>query len=57
MIWVFFSRYYVIYRLPKLKFLDSTAVQEIERKEARRAGAFMRVVSTDKVKLMVVMKY
>jgi len=43
-------RYYVIYRLPKLKFLDSTAVQESERKEAKRAGAFMRVVSTEKGK-------
>ena len=44
-----FFRYYVIHRLPNLKFLDSTAVRDDERKEAKRAGAFMKVVSNDKV--------
>ena len=37
-------RYYVIYRLPKLKFLDSNLVTAKERQEAQRVGQFMRVV-------------
>lgn len=36
-------RYYVIHKLPNLKFLDSRAVSSVERAEARRVGAFMRV--------------
>ncbi|KAH7949299.1 hypothetical protein HPB49_007458 [Dermacentor silvarum] len=36
-------RYYVIYKLRQLKFLDSRAVTSAERAEARRVGAFMRV--------------
>ena len=35
----------MIYKLPKLKFLDSRSVKEDERKEAERVGAFMKVVS------------
>jgi len=37
-------RYYVLYRLPSLKFLDSTPVTEPERKEAKRIGQYMVVV-------------
>ncbi|XP_044742771.1 leucine-rich melanocyte differentiation-associated protein-like isoform X2 [Chrysoperla carnea] len=37
-------RYYVLYKLPKLKFLDSTKVTEEERLEALRRGKFMKVV-------------
>lgn len=36
-------RYYVIYKLRNLKFLDSRAVTRSERRESRRVGAFMRV--------------
>ena len=37
-------RYFVLHRLPNLTFLDSTNVTSNERKEAKRVGAFMRVV-------------
>ncbi|CAH1992653.1 unnamed protein product [Acanthoscelides obtectus] len=37
-------RYYVLYHLPNLKFLDSTKVREVERSEARRRGKFMNVI-------------
>ena len=37
-------RYYVLHRLPNLKFLDSTAVKLWEKKEAARRGAFLKVV-------------
>ncbi|VEN55755.1 unnamed protein product [Callosobruchus maculatus] len=37
-------RYYVLYHLPNLKFLDSTKVRELERSEARRRGKFMNVI-------------
>ncbi|GJQ81650.1 hypothetical protein Trydic_g8528 [Trypoxylus dichotomus] len=37
-------RYYVLYHLPKLKFLDSTRVLESERVEAKRRGQLMKVV-------------
>ncbi|KJE89301.1 leucine-rich repeat-containing protein C10 [Capsaspora owczarzaki ATCC 30864] len=37
-------RYYVLYKLPNLKFLDSRTVTAAERAEAKRVGAFMRVV-------------
>ncbi|CAI8021781.1 Leucine-rich melanocyte differentiation-associated protein [Geodia barretti] len=37
-------RYFVIHKLPGLTFLDSRAVSGGERKEAKRVGAFMRVV-------------
>eukprot|EP01091_Cochliopodium_minus_P002772 TRINITY_DN12628_c0_g1_i1.p1 TRINITY_DN12628_c0_g1~~TRINITY_DN12628_c0_g1_i1.p1 ORF type:complete len:231 (+),score=72.64 TRINITY_DN12628_c0_g1_i1:44-736(+) len=36
-------RYYVLYHIPKLKFLDSSPVNEEEKKEAMRVGAFMKV--------------
>ena len=36
-------RYYVLYHLQKLKFLDSSPVTEEEKKEALRVGAFMKV--------------
>jgi len=32
---------------PNLKFLDSTPVTSVERKEAKRIGAFTKVVSAD----------
>ncbi|XP_044756188.1 leucine-rich melanocyte differentiation-associated protein-like isoform X2 [Coccinella septempunctata] len=37
-------RYFVLYHLPNLKFLDSTKVREFERAEAKRRGKFMRVI-------------
>jgi len=37
-------RYYVLYRLPKLKFLDSKVVQARERKEAQTRGSFQKIV-------------
>jgi hypothetical protein len=37
-------RYFVLHKLPGLTFLDSRAVSGAERKEAKRVGAFMRVV-------------
>lgn len=37
-------RYLVLHRLPSLRFLDSRAVSEAERDEARRVGPFMRIV-------------
>ncbi|XP_071106335.1 leucine-rich melanocyte differentiation-associated protein-like [Haliotis cracherodii] len=37
-------RYFVLYQLPGLKFLDSTSVKPSEITEAERVGPFMRVV-------------
>ncbi|XP_046579063.1 leucine-rich melanocyte differentiation-associated protein-like isoform X2 [Haliotis rubra] len=37
-------RFFVLYQLPGLKFLDSTAVKSSEITEAERVGPFMRVV-------------
>ena len=37
-------RYFVLHKLPGLTFLDSRAVSSVKRKEAKRVGAFMRVV-------------
>ncbi|XP_074029028.1 leucine-rich melanocyte differentiation-associated protein isoform X2 [Leptinotarsa decemlineata] len=37
-------RYYVLYHLPKLKFLDSNKVRESERTEAKRCGKFMNII-------------
>ncbi|KAK7508037.1 hypothetical protein BaRGS_00001002 [Batillaria attramentaria] len=37
-------RYYVLYHLPQLKFLDSSAVQVSELREAKQRGQFMQVV-------------
>lgn len=37
-------RYYVLFRLPQLTFLDSRPVTNNERIEAKRVGAFMQVV-------------
>ena len=42
-----FFRYYVIFKLPRLRFLDSRPVSESERTEAKRVGALMRVVKAD----------
>lgn len=39
-------RYYVLSHLPKLKFLDSSCVTDEERKEAKRVGPYMKVIST-----------
>ena len=40
-------RYFVLYKLPKLRFLDSRPVSDRERSEAQRVGQFMRVVRAD----------
>lgn len=37
-------RYYVLYHLPQLKFLDSSAVLVSELREAKQRGQFMQVV-------------
>eukprot|EP01102_Stenamoeba_stenopodia_P020895 TRINITY_DN8298_c0_g1_i2.p1 TRINITY_DN8298_c0_g1~~TRINITY_DN8298_c0_g1_i2.p1 ORF type:complete len:120 (-),score=24.26 TRINITY_DN8298_c0_g1_i2:72-431(-) len=37
-------RYYVLWCLPKLKFLDYTPVTDAERKEANRVGQYMVIV-------------
>lgn len=37
-------RYFVLFKLPNLTFLDSRGVAETERKEAKRVGKFMKVV-------------
>ncbi|KAK9685473.1 hypothetical protein QE152_g38015 [Popillia japonica] len=37
-------RYYVLYHLPKLKFLDSRKVGESERTEAKSRGQLMKIV-------------
>lgn len=37
-------RYYVLYRLPNLKFLDSRPVKSKEKEEAQRVGAHMKIV-------------
>ena len=42
-----FRRYFVIYHLPKLTFLDSTKVRNNERREALRVGEFMHVIRPD----------
>eukprot|EP00020_Sapocribrum_chincoteaguense_P013772 CAMPEP_0170736240 /NCGR_PEP_ID=MMETSP0437-20130122/3512_1 /TAXON_ID=0 /ORGANISM="Sexangularia sp." /LENGTH=322 /DNA_ID=CAMNT_0011074595 /DNA_START=65 /DNA_END=1031 /DNA_ORIENTATION=- len=41
-------RYYVLHRLPQLRFLDSTKVTADERAEAARVGQFLRVARPDK---------
>ena len=40
-------RLYVLYRLPGLKFLDSTPVTDKERRIAQKQGAFLKVVKPD----------
>lgn len=40
-------RYYVLYRLKKLKFLDSSAVTAEELKEAGRVGPYMIILKPD----------
>lgn len=37
-------RYFVLYKLPGLTFLDSRQVTAMERREAKRVGEFMRVI-------------
>ncbi|XP_006818104.1 leucine-rich melanocyte differentiation-associated protein-like [Saccoglossus kowalevskii] len=37
-------RYFVLYRLPNLKFLDSNPVSYNERCEAKRVGSYMKIV-------------
>eukprot|EP01114_Cavostelium_apophysatum_P005941 TRINITY_DN17121_c0_g1_i1.p1 TRINITY_DN17121_c0_g1~~TRINITY_DN17121_c0_g1_i1.p1 ORF type:complete len:249 (-),score=55.61 TRINITY_DN17121_c0_g1_i1:31-777(-) len=40
-------RYYVLYRMKKIKFLDSTTVTDFERKEAARRGPYLLTVKAD----------
>lgn len=37
-------RYFVLHKLPNLKFLDSKQVSRVERQEGLRRGAFLKVV-------------
>lgn len=39
-------RYYVLYRLPQLKFLDSSAVTDAERAESMRVGQYTKIITT-----------
>lgn len=41
---VFNFRYFVLYNIPYLKFLDSTRVTEEERREGRKRGKFMNII-------------
>jgi len=40
-------RYYVLYKLPALTFLDSRAVTPREKADAKRKGQFTRVVKPE----------
>ena len=40
-------RYYVLYKLPDLTFLDSRAVTAREKADAKRKGQFTRVVKPE----------
>lgn len=40
----FFFRYFVLYHIPYLKFLDSNRVTEEERREGRKRGKFMNII-------------
>jgi hypothetical protein len=42
-----FARWYVIHRLPDLRFLDSRPVTSAERSEALRVGSFQRTAKLD----------
>lgn len=42
---LFTDRYYVLYRLPNLTFLDSRPVRSKEREEAQRVGSYMKIVA------------
>ena len=42
---LFFGRYYVLYRLPALNFLDSRRVKAAEKEEAKRVGAHMKIIA------------
>lgn len=37
-------RYYILHHLPKLKFLDSSKVKEVERQEAKKRGYYMKIL-------------
>eukprot|EP01089_Gocevia_fonbrunei_P000068 TRINITY_DN10046_c0_g1_i3.p1 TRINITY_DN10046_c0_g1~~TRINITY_DN10046_c0_g1_i3.p1 ORF type:complete len:148 (-),score=33.05 TRINITY_DN10046_c0_g1_i3:23-466(-) len=41
-------RYFVLYKLPNLKYLDSSPVGEKEKQEAKRVGKFVGVVARPK---------
>lgn len=45
LIFLFTDRYYVLYRLPNLTFLDSRPVRSKEREEAQRVGSYMKIVA------------
>jgi len=44
-------RYFVLYKMPKLKFLDARQISVQERNEAKRVGKFTAIVRPDKDKL------
>ena len=43
----------MLYRLPRLKFLDSTPVRADEKVEAMKKGAFLKVVRPQEDDLIV----
>ena len=45
LLFLFFGRYYVLYRLPALNFLDSRRVKAAEKEEAKRVGAHMKIIA------------
>ena len=42
-----YFRHYVLFKLPKLKFLDSSPVKQDELNTAKQKGAFMKVVKAE----------
>lgn len=45
-------RLYVLHRLPRLKFLDSSPVKESERREAKQKGQYLKVVRPAEVRAL-----
>ena len=44
---VYVARYFVLHKLPNLKFLDSKQVKKKEREEGLRRGAFLKVIAPE----------
>lgn len=49
------GRYYVLFRLPGLKFLDSTSVKDEELAEAKRVGPYMQVIKVKEDEVRVIL--
>ncbi len=51
------TRYYVLFRLPKLKFLDSTPVSAEERKQAGKVGSYAVIAKPDESLVLLQQSY